>query len=124
MTPAADHLLVLTHLLREAEIDASFAARLCHRRQSDARWLPVPMAIRAELPEAGRLGVHTLLDLDPEPGDTRQAPGSGNANSIRQARRGSASLRILEVLWTRVYRGEPRLPMRICPRIPCQVGGR
>ena len=43
VTLAADHLLVLTHLLRETEIDAGFAARLCHRRESDARWLLVSM---------------------------------------------------------------------------------
>ena len=87
VTLAADHLLVPTHLLREIEIDAGSAAQLSRRQESAARWLLVSM--ETELGYLKRGGPQSNPLLDPQPGDTCKAVGSGDAKGMRHGQPGT-----------------------------------
>ncbi len=104
---AADHLLVLTHLLRKAEIDAALAAQLCHRHESDARWLLASMETDLGYLKRGGPQSKRYWILNPE---TRaRLSGVGTGSAVGQVVRESAKSRILDVLRTRANRGEPPL---------------
>ncbi|MDE0104069.1 MAG: putative DNA binding domain-containing protein [Bryobacterales bacterium] len=98
---AADHLLVLTHLLNETEIDAGFAARLCHRREPEARSLLVSMETEMGYLKRGGSQSERYWTLNLETRARLSSVASGKVD------RETAKLRILEALRTRAVRGEP-----------------
>ena len=110
---AAVHLLVLTHLLHKTEIVARFAASLCHRRESDARWLLVSMETELGYLKQGGSQSHRYWILNPE---TRARLSRGASGRVD---RESAKSQILEVLRTRGSAVSRPLAMRMYARLPC-----
>lgn len=107
VTLAADHLLILTHLLREVEIDAGFAARLCHRREPDAGWLLESM--ETELGYLKRVGSQSNRYWILSPETRARLNGAGTRMALSTIDLASAKSRILKLIRTRASRGEPPL---------------
>ena len=113
---AADHLLVLRHLLRRAEIRAARAAVLCQRRESEARDVLLEMEGTLGLLERRGSGRDEYWTLRPE---TRDALVEGTAGASSEGVRDWESLKrdVLEAIRGGAMRGEAPLANAAVRRI-------
>ena len=103
----ADHLLVLRYLLREVEIDVHAAARLCHRRESEAHEVLAAMEEEFRLLDRGGSGsrLHWTLK-ETIVARLAEVSVSGRTGRIDWE---SAKSKVVKVMRRRMSRGEPPL---------------
>lgn len=102
-----DNLLILHFLLRHPEIDTTVAARICQRRETDAREILNEMEVRLSYLERGGAGRGTYWSLRPDL--HRQLSGTEYSERSRRIDWEAAKTRVLSVLKQRSERGEPGL---------------
>lgn len=102
-----DHLLVLQHLLRHAEIDTTAAARLCQRTEADTREMLSKMERDFRYLERGGTGRGTYWRLVPSVHGSLAGPGDPDLD--RRTDWDAAKTRVLSILRQRAERGEPGL---------------
>jgi ATP-dependent DNA helicase RecG len=99
-----DHLLVLQHMLRQAEIDSILAARICQRSQDDAREILSRMERDLGFLNRGGTGRGTYWTLRTEVHKRLGAPGE--ADRDRRIDWEAAKTRVLSILRQRMKQGE------------------
>ena len=104
---SVDHLLVLQHLLRHAEIDTATAARICQRGETDAREILAEMERRLGYLERGGAGRGTFWTLRAEVHGRLAAPGDPDRD--RRTDWEAAKTRVLSVLKQRAEHNEAGL---------------
>jgi ATP-dependent DNA helicase RecG len=104
---SVDHLLILQHLLRHAEIDTATAAHLCQRGEAEARHIISQMERAYSYLDRGGTGRGTYWRLRSEL--YRQLSGPGQPERSWRTDWEAAKTRVLSVLRQQVERGEPGL---------------
>jgi ATP-dependent DNA helicase RecG len=101
-----DHLLILQYLLSHPEIDTATAARICQRREADARDTLSQMEVEREYLERGGTGRGTYWRLC---SNVYEKIASGKAERSRRIDWEAAKTRVLSVLRQRSVNDEPGL---------------
>ncbi len=104
---SVDQLLILRHLLRHAELDTATAARICQRRDAEAREVLSEMERDLGYLQRGGSGRGTYWTLDPELCARLSAPGHADRDARIDWE--AAKTRVLSVLRQRAERGEKGL---------------
>jgi len=101
------HLLIITHLLEQPEIESSTAARICQRSEAQARDILTEMEQRLGYLERGGTGrgSYWTLRVDVH----RRLAGPGDPERDRRIDWEAAKTRILSILMDRAKRGEQGL---------------
>lgn len=99
-----DHLLVLSYLLRHAEVDTPAAAELCQRRDAEMRDILDEMAQLYEYLERGGSGRGTWWRM--KPALHKRLDGMGHAERNQRIDWDVAKTRVLNMLKQRAKRGE------------------
>lgn len=102
-----DHLLILQHLLRHAEIDTATVAHLCQRPETEARHVLSTMERDFSYLDRGGTGKGTYWSLRPDLHRLISAPGSPERSWRTDWE--SAKTRILSILRQRAEKDEPGL---------------
>ena len=99
-----DHLLVLSYLLRHAEVDTPTAAELCQRRDAEMRDILDDMVQMYEYLERGGSGRGTWWRM--KPALHKRLDGMGHAERNQRIDWDVAKTRVLNMLKQRAKRGE------------------
>jgi len=102
-----DHLLVLSFLLRHADIDTATAAELCKRREAEMRDILDEMVQVYDYLERGGAGRGTWWRL--KPASHRRLDGAGHAGQDQRIDLDVAKTRVLSMLRQRQQRGQAGL---------------
>jgi len=102
-----DHLLILNHLLRHAELETATAAALCQRPEAGIREVLSELERSFGYLERGGVGRGTYWTLRPELHG--RLAGPGHPERDRRLDWEAAKTRVLSILMQRARRGEPGL---------------
>jgi ATP-dependent DNA helicase RecG len=102
-----DHLLIFQHLRRHSEIDTATAARICQRKEVEAREVLSEMERHFGYLDRGGTGRGTYWTLRSELYRRLSAPGHPERD--RRIEWEAAKTRVLSILRHRAARGEPGL---------------